>query len=235
MNIFKASVTLSLIFFLAACMPDVNKISVSSSDGDWHLSASNDPQVLTVTATDKGNVFKQFAIKSSKDIPTQITCLFEAPSRLSFLAVLPDAQEIWEMSYDPSAAPVFPGFVHNYRTDQVEGITVEDQPFARRRLYLALDHNSLIFSPSHTEVIGYGEDGRITVYNLDSRKSAGTLTDQINVLLLNSQFAIIDDELVFILNLPNGSQQIFSAQSWREIKGKAVVGSKLVAVDICEE
>lgn len=233
MNIFKASFTLSLIFFLTACVSDVNKMSVSSSDGTWHLSVSGFPQVLTVTATNEGKVFRQIEIKDSNKIPTQISCLFEAPSRLSFFAVLPNAQEIWEMSYDPSADPVFPGFVHNYRTGQVEGITVEDQPFARRRLHLALDHNSLIFSPSHTEVIGYGEGGSITAYNLDSRKPAGKLTDQINISLLVSQFAIVDDELVFILNFPDGSQQIFSAHSWREIKGKTLAASKLVPVNIC--
>jgi dihydro-heme d1 dehydrogenase len=233
MNMLKTGFALSMIFFLSACASDVSKTSISSGNEAWHLSVSGKPQLLTVVAKKKNEVFRKISVVDSKGVAAQISCLFEAPTRLSFFAVLPNAQEIWEMSYDPSADPIFPGFVHNYRTGQVEGITVEEQPFARRRLYLGLDHNTLTFSPSHTEVIGYGEDGSITVYNLDSRKPAGKLTDQINVSLLDSQFAIVDDELIFILNLPDGRQQIFSTHSWREIEGKTVAASTLVAVDIC--
>jgi len=235
MNMLKTGFALSMIFFLSACASDVSKTSLSSGNEAWHISASGAPQVLLITAKNENKAFRQFKVANNKGLPAKISCLFEAPSRLSFIAVLSDAEEIWEMSYDPDADPVFPGFVHNYRTGQVEGITVEEQPFARRRLYLGLDHSTLIFSPSHTEVIGYGEDGSITVYNLDSRKPAGKLTDQISVSLLDSQFSIVDEELIFILNLPDGNKKIFSAHSWREIEGKTVAARKLVAVNICAQ
>jgi len=233
MIMLKTWFALSSLFFLSACASDAGKTSISSDNEAWHLSVSGKPQLLTVVAKEKNEVFRKISVENSKAVPAQISCLFEAPTRLSFFAVLPAAQEIWEMSYDPNADPIFPGFVHNYRTGQVEGITVEEQPFARRRLYLGLDHNTLIFSPSHTEVIGYGEDGSITVYNLDSRKPAGKLTDQMSISLLDSQFAIVNDKQVFILNFPDGHQQMFSTHSWREIEGKTVAASTLVAVDIC--
>lgn len=121
----KTVILLSLLFFIPACSSHPTKISVLSADSVWHLSASGSPQLLTISAADKDEVFRQYAVKERNGAPARITCLFEAPSRLSFLAVLPNAGEIWEMSYDTDAAPVFPGFVHNYRTGQVEGITVE--------------------------------------------------------------------------------------------------------------
>lgn len=233
MNILKTGLTLSILFFLSACISDAGKKPITSANETWHLSASGEPQRLIITANNKSEVYRETSVEDGKAVPAHITCLFEAPSRLSFFAVLADAQEIWEMSYDPDADPVFPGFVHNYRTGQVEGIIVEKQPFARRRLYLDLDHNTLIFSPSHTEVIGYAKDGSVTVYNLDSRKPAGKLTNQINVSLLDSQFAIVDDVLVFILNFLDGSQQMFSTHSWHEIGAKTVADSTLVTTDIC--
>ncbi len=210
-------------------------MAATSTDGAWHLSASGSPQVLTISAINKDQAFRQYAVEDSNAAPAHISCLFEAPSRLSFFAILADAGEIWELSYDPSADPVFPGFVHNYRTGQVEGIIVEEQPFARRRLHLDLDHQTLIFSPNHTEVIGRGAEGGIRIYNLDSRKPAAKLTDQANLALLDSRFALLDNQPVFILNLPGSSQRIFSTRTWREIEAQALEASKFIPVTICRK
>lgn len=229
----RAVLTFGLLFFVSACVTNSSRQTVSSGNDVWYLSASDEPPVLTISNTEKNQLFRQYAVLNNNDTAVAINCLFEAPTRLSFLAVLADGGEIWEMSYDPKAEPVFPGLVHNYRTGQVEGITVEEQPFARRRLNLNIDHHRLIFSPSHSEVIGYDANGSVVVYNLDSRKLAGRLSEPKEASLLHSRFMEIDNQLVFVLSLDNGKQRVFSAHNWRQVAVKNFDTRKLVIPKIC--
>lgn len=43
------------------------------------------------------------------------TALFVLPQRRSFVVAWPALGEVWEISFDPQAAPIFDGLVHDYR------------------------------------------------------------------------------------------------------------------------
>jgi hypothetical protein len=195
---------------------DAKERAVMSGDGTWRLSVSGSPQVLLIFHKNTPEPLRRYKVESTSGQTGQVTCLIEAPSRQSFLAVLGTVGEIWEMSYDPDAAPVFPGFVHNYRHGQVEGIEAEPQPFARRRLRLSLDHSALVFTPNHTEVIGRDSDAAIRVFNLDTRRSPGRLALQSESLLARSRFLGRDGET--LLAIPSQAEErwhLFSTTDWK--------------------
>jgi hypothetical protein len=47
--------------------------------------------------------------------PGQVLALADHAARRSFIVALRDLPEVWELSYDPQAEPVFEGLVHDYR------------------------------------------------------------------------------------------------------------------------
>lgn len=199
----------------AAAPPDK---SLTSKNGVWTLSATGAPQVLMISRAGDSEPLRRYQVLDALGKKGRVTCLVEAPSRQSFFAILGTSGEIWEMSYDRDAKPVFPGFVHNYREGQVEGIAAEPQPFARRRLHLPLDHNTLIFSPDHAEVIGYDDKGRITVFNLDARRIAGRLSPGLAPLLADSHF--LEHKGKPALAIRDGKTNLwhlYSTDDWHEV------------------
>jgi dihydro-heme d1 dehydrogenase len=147
--------------------------SLAQSTGEqWQFRIDGDPQVLTIKKAGVAEPLRRYAVTDTLGRAARITCLIDAPTRRSVFAVLAEAGEIWEMAIDADAQPVYPGFVHNFREGQVEGIAPEPQPFARRRLRLEIDHSKLIFSPDFLDVIAADGAGGYVAFNLDARRQS---------------------------------------------------------------
>jgi hypothetical protein len=140
-----------------------------SSNGKWLLAANARPNTLTVLHAGGLGLFKIINVAGSDGSALEVAAVHDAGPRQSFIVAMQDAREVWELSYDPEAAPVYGNFVHSYRAGQVEGVVVEEQPFARRRLVLAERLTGFFFDPAYAEVIA-GVLGGGAVYNLDARR-----------------------------------------------------------------
>ncbi|MDP6691486.1 MAG: cytochrome D1 domain-containing protein [Alphaproteobacteria bacterium] len=145
-----------------------------SSDGKWLLAANARPSTIAVLNADDLSLFKVIPAETDRGAPLRVAALHDAGPRRSFIVALWNTAEIWELSYDPDAAPVYGNFVHSYRAGQVEGVVVEEQPFARRRLKMAEPLSGFFFDPAYAEVIATGRTGGV-VHNLDARRKVAGL------------------------------------------------------------
>ncbi len=147
-----------------------------SSDGKWVLAGNFLPHTLVVLNAHDLSLFKVIKADDGEGNSSRISAVYNAPPRQSFIVALKDFKEVWELSYDPEAQPVYANFVHNYRSGQEEGVIVEEQPFARRRIKLEDYLDDFFFDPYYAEVIGASRDGKGgAVYNLDARRRVSNL------------------------------------------------------------
>ena len=107
-----------------------------SAEGKWLLAGNLKPHTLVVLDTRNLRPFKIIATSDGKGKSSAVRAVYASPARQAFIVALKDLPQIWELSWDPEAAPVYGSFVHSFRVGHVEGVVVEDQPFARRRLDL---------------------------------------------------------------------------------------------------
>jgi hypothetical protein len=62
-----------------------------------------------------GQVLRDWPVQDAQGGRGEVLAAFEAPQRCSFLVVLRGLPELWEISVDPAAEPIFDGLVHDYR------------------------------------------------------------------------------------------------------------------------
>ena len=147
-----------------------------SSDGKWLIAGNFLPHSLVVLYADDLRPFRVIPVGDGKGKTSRVSAVYDARPRSSFIVALKDIKEIWELSYDPEAAPVYGNFVHNYRAGQVEAVVVGEQPFAIRRIAVDDFMDDFFFDPSYAEVMGAGRTAKQgLVYNLDAGKKIATL------------------------------------------------------------
>lgn len=86
-----------------------------SGDGGWLMVASTQPPALNLLDANLrlAKTFDLLAVDGKQR--SQISSIHDAPVRKSFFVTLEDAPEIWEISYDLKAGPIYEGLVHDYR------------------------------------------------------------------------------------------------------------------------
>jgi hypothetical protein len=149
-----------------------------SSDGKWILSADESPHSLTLFNTALETVHRYKTTTLDGKSSSRIGAVHDAPARRSFIVALPDIAELWEVSYDPKAEPIYDGLVHDYRMG--EGLA---QPgyFGVRRTKLNTPLTDLYFTQDYRTVIGVATPTVIAtvpyahVINLDIRREIATL------------------------------------------------------------
>lgn len=62
-----------------------------------------------------GQTLRSWPVRSAQGQAGSVLAVFDAPARRSFVVVLRDLAELWEISVDPAAEPIFDGWVHDYR------------------------------------------------------------------------------------------------------------------------
>ncbi|HEB79816.1 MAG TPA: cytochrome C oxidase Cbb3 [Rhodospirillales bacterium] len=145
-----------------------------SSDGKWVMAGNYLPHSIVVLNASDLSLFRVIEASDGKGATSRISAVYNAPPRKSFIVALKDFKEIWEMSYDPDAKPVYAGLVHDYRMG--EGLIAEKQPFARRRIRLEDYLDDFFFSQDYSQVIGASRDGETgAVYNLNIRRKVADL------------------------------------------------------------
>lgn len=88
--------------------------SVLSADGRWRLVAENDAVRVEETEGSLRRVMHP-ALSLDRREQGRPAALLALPARRSFAVAFEALPELWEISLDPAAEPIFDGYVHDYR------------------------------------------------------------------------------------------------------------------------
>jgi len=145
----------------------------SSGDGRWRVAAEGP----TVAVYEHGVRVKTLAAaaRDGRSSPSEVTVIRAIPTRRSFVIAFETLAEIWELSIDPQAAPVFDGLVHDYRQGEA---LAEPGYLGVRRTQLEQPLLELALDGSGAYVLGRGKadaDGRrpLHLVQLDIRRTIG--------------------------------------------------------------
>jgi hypothetical protein len=86
-----------------------------SDDGNWILAGNTLPQTLVLLDAHGLAPVKTIAVRDAAGHPSRVSAVYEAAPRHSFVVALKDVPELWEISYDRHAEPVYSGLVHDYK------------------------------------------------------------------------------------------------------------------------
>jgi len=148
-----------------------------SGDGKWVMVGNFLPHSLVVLNASDLTPHKVIPVANRKGKKTsRVSAVYTAKPRQSFIVALKDLKEIWELSYDPKAEPIYGSFVHNYREGHVEGVIIDHQPFGRRRIHINDYMDDFFFDRHYAEVMGAARNAKMgQVVNLDVRKKIADL------------------------------------------------------------
>ncbi len=201
--------------------------AVASADGRWLLLAPGSADRLLLV--DPG-------LKTARVLPTRaldgqalgpVQRLFDLPHRRSFVAAFAqggEGGELWEVSYDPGAEPIFEGLVHDFRMG--EGIAKAGYLAARRNLRgpQAVHAGGWFAAPGLPWLAGLAGLARLTgaaapplltVWHLDVRRAIATLPVAATCDAVGA--AVFNSGALRVLALPDRQQPslaLFDAGRW---------------------
>jgi len=144
-----------------------------STDGRFVAVGNYLPHTLVILDAADLSVVRVLEVKDKAGNSSRVSAVYDAGPRRSFIAALKDVPELWEVSYDPNAEPVYEGMVHDYQYG--EGIGAPGQ-FTPRRTQLEGILDDFFFTPGYAHLIGAGRDGNAgQVVNLDVRRKIADL------------------------------------------------------------
>ena len=106
------------------------------------------------------------------DVSSRVSAVYDAAPRKSFVAAMKDIPEIWEISYDPDAKPIFDGYVHDYKMGEGVALAGYLNPVAP---VLEAPLDDFFFNQKYDTVMGASRDGKGQVVNLDVRRKIADL------------------------------------------------------------
>ncbi|MDO9165376.1 MAG: cytochrome D1 domain-containing protein [Rhodoferax sp.] len=149
-----------------------------SGDGRWVMVANTEPHTLVLLDSDLKLVRSYPADAIGGKFSSATAKVHVAPARQSFVITFKDIAELWEVSYNSKAEPIFDGLVHDYRMGEAIG-----RPgfLGVRRTLLDEPLDDLFFDQDYRHVAGVtwlkADGGRIVhVVNLDIRRRVAVLT-----------------------------------------------------------
>ncbi len=153
---------------------------------------------------------------------SRVSAVYDASPRKSFVAALKDVPELWEISYDEAAEPIYDGYVHDYKMG--EGIALPGYLNPRRtRLDAPLD--DFYFSQDYSDVMGTSRAGRGQVVNLNVRRAIAEL-DIPGMPHLGSGITwdYHGHRVMGSPNLKDGLISVIDMQDWHTIKRIPTLG-----------
>ena len=143
-----------------------------SADGRYVMVANYLPRTL-VLLDGELNLLRVYPAADLQGKESRVSAVYDAAPRRSFVAAMKDIPEIWEISYDPGADPVYEGLVHDYKLG--EGVPKPGFLTPRRtRLEDVLD--DFFFDATYAYVMGASRGAtKGQVVNLDVRRKIADL------------------------------------------------------------
>lgn len=143
-----------------------------SSDGRYAMVANYLPHTLVVLDTRTMTPLKVIAVQDDKGKSSRVSAVYDAAPRKSFIAALKDIPEVWELSYDEKAAPIYTGLVHDY---QMEEGSAQPGQFGVRRIRLDDFVDDFFFDGTYEHLIGSSREGKAQVINLDAGRRIASM------------------------------------------------------------
>jgi hypothetical protein len=194
-----------------------------SGDGKWVMVANYLPHSLVLLDSDLRPVKIMVAADSEGRKTSRVSAVYDAAPRNSFIAAMKDIKELWEISYDEKAEPIYQGMVHDFRLG--EGIAVKGQ-FNARRTPLEDYLDDFFFDQSYAHAIGASRDGgRGQVVNLNVRRKIATLElPGMPHLGSGITWPYRGTTVLATPNLNQGLVSVIDMKDWRTIKQIATLG-----------
>lgn len=194
-----------------------------SADGKYVAVGNYLPHsIVILDARDLAPV-KVIDVRGRDGKTSRVSAVYDAAPRKSFIAALKDIHEVWEITYDPHAEPVYEGIVHDFRYG--EGVAVPG-PFPPRRIRLDDYLDDFFFDQEYVHIVGASrEAGKGQVINLDVRKRIATL-DLPGMPHLGSGITWEHDghPVMATPNLREGVVSVIDMQDWKLIKRIDMLG-----------
>lgn len=152
-----------------------------SADGRYLIAATSGPDQLVLLDADLQLVKHMVAASLDGKRTSPVSAICNAAQRKSFVVAFRDMPELWEISYNPQAEPIFDGLVHDYKM----GEAIAKPGFLNaRRTPLEAPLQSLALTPGHRNLLGAqrpkegasAKSTTVQVINLDVRRKIAELT-----------------------------------------------------------
>lgn len=143
-----------------------------AGNGVWTVDAQSEPGTLRVLDRDQ-LVVRRYPLASLDGTRSSSAAeVFHAAPRQSFVIAPTGLNELWELSYNPHAEPIYDGYVHDYKMG--EGIA-KPGFLGLRRTPLDWPLKDLVFDDSYRHAIGVTpasatRPAELHVINLDIRR-----------------------------------------------------------------
>ncbi len=192
-----------------------------SGDGEWIMAANYLPHSVALFDKDLNLVRTYEASTLDGKSTSRVSAVYDASPRQSFVVALKDIPELWEISYDPKAEPIFDGYVHDYKMG--EGIAKSGFHGVRRT---PLDEplDDFFFDQSYHHVLGATRpksgQGAATaqVVNLDVRRKIAELPIAgMPHLGSGITFAWGDTTVMASPNLKDGAIDVIDMTNWKPV------------------
>ena len=201
-----------------------------SGDGRWVMAANYFPHTLALFDADLNLVKTYAAATRDGKATSRVSAVYDAAPRKSFVVALKDIAELWEISYDPAAEPIYDGLVHDYKMG--EAIARPGYQGVRRTL---LDEplDDFFFDQSYRHVLGatrprQGGDGQASaqVVNLDIRRKIADLPIAgMPHLGSGITFAWNGTTELASPNLKDGAIDVIDMNTWKPVRTIATPGA----------
>lgn len=193
-----------------------------SADGRWVLAGNTLPETLVLLDAHGLTPRQTWPVRDRQGRLSRVSAVYDAAPRQSFIVALKDSAELWEISYNPQAAPVYPGLVHDYRMG--EGVALPG--FLQPRV-TALDMvlDDFFFDPAYRHVMAASREGRAEVIQLDTGvKVADLALDGMPHLGSGITFERDGHRLMATPNLKGGKVTVIDMDSWQLVSQIATPG-----------
>lgn len=133
-----------------------------SGDGQWIAVGNMVPASVTILNARSLSLHRVIPVVGDFGKESRVSAVYTAPPRQSFVVALKDLPEVWEIPYAPPKKPYYPGYVHNYSSQDgmTEALDVQDGPFSVRRIKLDDYLDDFFFDQTYTHLIGAARNGK---------------------------------------------------------------------------
>lgn len=176
---------------------------IVSEDGRHALNIDEINHRVQAIDLSTNTIVRQLRLQNKDGKLSAVSALYDNPQRQSFILVLNDIAELWELSYNPKAEPVYQGWVHDYQMG--EGIA-DTQLFAPRKTQLELALACFIFDASGNYAAGADQYGKLQIINLNIRRKISELKFEYPVYPCESKIENTEATSILYLKMKSSGQ-----------------------------
>ena len=193
-----------------------------SGDGRWVMAANYLPHTLALFDADLNLVKTYDTATLDGKASSRVSAVYDATPRHSFVVALKDIPELWEISYDKKAEPIYDGLVHDYKMGEA---IAKPGYLGVRRTPLSEPLDDFFFDQSYRHALGatrpkQGQGAASAqVVNLDIRRKVADLPIAgMPHLGSGITFAWNGTTVLASPNLGGGAVDVIDMKTWKTVR-----------------